>query len=195
MGKEVKLASVHQLEEELSRVKRRAQRRRSLWSLIGTVLTAAAAAVLISTFWAPMIRIYGSSMSPALEEGDIVLSLKTASLERGDLVAFYCGRKVLVKRVIACPGELVELDREGNVYINGSLLDEPYVKEKAYGDVSVVFPCQVPEGKYFVMGDHRAVSADSRSVEIGCVAEELIAGKIVLRVWPLPLFWNSCQVF
>ena len=127
-------------------------------------------------------------MSPTLKEGDIVVSLKTGEFSTGDVVAFYYNNKILVKRVIASPGDWVDLDEDGTVYVNRERIDEPYLTEKAYGETNIELPFQVPESKIFVMGDNRAVSVDSRNTAVGCVAEEQVVGKIVFRVWPLGEF-------
>ena len=144
--------------------------------------------VLIATIWMPVLQIYGTSMKPTLEEGDIVVSLKGSDFESGDLIAFYFGNKILVKRCIAGPGQWVDIDEEGFVYVDGKLIDEPYLKEKALGDCNIKLPYQVPASRYFCMGDHRSTSVDSRNTAVGCVSEEQIVGKIVFRVWPLPNF-------
>ena len=142
-------------------------------------------AVLVATLWLPVLQIYGSSMTPTLEEGDIVVSIKSKNYETGDIVAFYYNNKILIKRVIASSGDWVDLDEDGTVYVNGEKLDEPYVKDKAFGECDLELPYQVPESRIFVMGDHRSVSVDSRSKAVGCVAEEQIVGKLVCRIWPL----------
>lgn len=185
---QLKSASAEQLEAELKRIRRKGEFRKTFRGTIYTLVVVAAAAVLVATLWLPVLRMYGTSMSPTLEEGDIVVSIKGASFTTGELVSFYYGNRLLVKRVIAGPGDWVNIDEDGEVTVNGRLIDEPYVKEKAYGDVTIDFPYQVPESRYFVLGDHRLTSADSRNSVIGCVAEEQIVGKIVFRVWPLNEF-------
>ena len=152
------------------------------------LITAAAVAVLIATLLLPIFRIYGSSMTPTLEEGNIVISVRGGEYRQGDIISFYYNNKILVKRVIALPGDWVDIDDAGNVYVNDELLDEPYVAEKALGECDIELPYQVPEGRLFVCGDHRSTSVDSRSSTVGCVAEEQIAGKIVFRIWPLTDF-------
>ena len=127
-------------------------------------------------------------MTPTLEEGNIVISVRGGEYRQGDIISFYYNNKILVKRVIALPGDWVDIDDAGNVYVNEELLDEPYVDEKALGECDIELPYQVPEGRLFVCGDHRSTSVDSRSSTVGCVAEEQIAGKIVFRIWPLTDF-------
>ena len=179
------LPTEEQVMAELRRERERSRLTRSVRSGIYVFLIAVAAAVLIATMVLPVFRIYGSSMSPVFNEGDIVISVKTSSFQRGDIISFYYNNKVLVKRVIALPGEWVDIDDAGNVYVDGTLLDEPYLQEKALGECDIDMPYQVPEGRLFVCGDHRTISVDSRSSTVGCVAEEQIAGKIIFRVWPL----------
>lgn len=181
--------TVEMLEAELNRVKYKQRYRGVLKSTIYTLITVAAVAVLVATLWLPVLQIYGSSMTPTLQDGEIVFSVKTADLEQGDVIAFYYNNKILVKRVIAGPGDWVDISPEtGNVFINDILLEEPYLQEKSFGDADIEFPYQVPDGKLFVMGDHRSTSVDSRHIAVGCVAEEQIVGKIVFRVWPLDQF-------
>lgn len=177
------------LEAELNRVKYEQRYRVVLKSTIYTLITVAAVAVLVATLWLPVLQIYGSSMTPTLQDGEIVFSVKTTDLEQGDIVAFYYNNKILVKRVIAGPGDWVNIFPEtGNVFINDVFLEEPYLQEKSFGDADIEFPYQVPDGKIFVMGDHRSTSVDSRHTAVGCVAEEQIVGKIVFRVWPMDQF-------
>ena len=173
------------LKAELKRVRYRQRYHSAIRSTVYTLLTVAAIAVLVATLLLPVLRIYGSSMTPSLYEGDIVVSVKEMSFDRGDIISFYYNNKILVKRVIAFEGEWVNMDEDGNVYVNGALLDEPYVKEKAVGECDITLPYQVPDGRVFVMGDHRATSVDSRSSTVGCVFEEQVVGRILYRVWPL----------
>ena len=177
-----------QLAAELEREKYKRRYKRVLRSTIYTLIVVAAVAVLVATIWMPVLQIYGASMTPTLDEGDIVISIKGSDFAPGDLVAFYMGNKILVKRCIAGPGQWVDIDADGNVYVDGRLLDEPYLTEKALGDCDIALPYQVPDNRYFCMGDHRPTSVDSRSTTVGCVSDEQIVGKIVFRVWPLPNF-------
>lgn len=182
------LPTIEQLKAELGREKYKRQYKRVLRRTIYTLIVVAAVAVLVATIWMPVLQIYGASMAPTLDEGDIVISVKGSDFEPGDLGAFYMGNKILVKRCIAGPGQWVDIDADGNVYVDGELLDEPYLIEKALGDCDIELPYQVPDNRYFCMGDHRSTSVDSRSTTVGCVSDEQIVGKIVFRVWPLPDF-------
>lgn len=174
-----------QLERELSREKHKRKYRTVLRSTVYTLVVVAALAILAAVLWMPVLRIYGSSMTPTLSEGQIVVSVKGSHFEHGDVVGVYYGSKLLVKRCIATAGEWVDIDDDGNVYVNNQLLDEPYVVEKAFGECDLVLPYQVPENAIFVMGDHRATSIDSRSKSVGSIDTEDVVGRIVLRVWPL----------
>ena len=178
-------SSTTQLEAELARVKYADRYRRVLRGTVCTLITVAAIAILVATLWLPVLQIYGNSMTPTLQNGDVVFSVKTSQPKTGDIVAFYYNNKILVKRVICGPGDWIDIDEDGTVYVNNEPLDEPYLQEKALGDCNLTLPMQVPDGRLFVMGDHRSTSVDSRNTAVGCVADEQIVGKIVLRVWPL----------
>lgn len=180
----LEIPEIKQLEDELKREKYRRQYRSVLRNTVFTLITVAAMAVLVATLWMPVLRIYGASMSPTLENGNIVISVKENDFQPGDVIAFYYNNKILVKRVVAGPGDWVNIDDEGTVYINDKKLDEPYLTEQALGDCNIELPYQVPESRLFVMGDHRSVSVDSRNTSVGCVAEEQIVGKLVFCIWP-----------
>ena len=182
------LLSTENLKEELRRIRYIEKYRSTIRSTVSILITVAALAILVANFLIPAFQIYGNSMTPTLAEGEIVLALKGDDYETGQLIAFYYNNKILVKRVIACPGDWVDIDEDGNTYVNNQLLDEPYVEEKSLGDCNIELPYQVPENRIFVMGDHRSVSVDSRNSSIGCVSQEQIAGRLIFRVWPLPKF-------
>ena len=180
--------TAEQLEAELRRERYKRSFAFTLRNTIYMLITVAAIAVLVAVLLMPVRQIYGTSMAPTLEEGEIVLSVKGSEFKTGDVMAFYYNNNILVKRVIAQPGDWVDITEDGTVYVNNVMLDEPYLIDKAYGETNIKFPYQVPESRIFVLGDHRSVSIDSRNTAVGCVAEEQIVGKIVFRVWPLKLF-------
>ena len=183
--KETSLPTTEQLEAERRRLRYKRRYNRTLRSTVAILIVAAALAVLAATLWMPVLRVYGSSMAPTLENGQILVSVKSKSFSPGDIIAFYHGNKLLVKRYIAGPSDYVTIDEDGNVTVNGQLLDEPYLPEKSLGETDIEYPYQVPDQRYFVMGDNRSVSIDSRSSIVGCISADQIVGKIVFRVWPL----------
>jgi len=187
-GKKVEIPSMEEIEEARNSFRYRKRYSQTLRSTVAVLIVVAAVSVLVAMLWLPVLQIYGSSMAPTLEDGEIVVSVKGQNYRQGDLVAFYYGNKLLIKRVIAGPGQWVDLDEEGNVYVDGVLLDEPYATEKARGTCDQVFPLQVNDERWFLMGDNREVSVDSRSTMVGCVSEEQIVGRIFLQVWPLSGF-------
>ena len=182
------LPEIIQLKRELQRLRRR----KAWWGAFGNLLfslaVAAAVAVLVAILALPILRIYGNSMTPTLCEGDYVVSVKGTEFHTGDLVVFYLGNNVLVKRYIAGPGQWVDIDGNGNVYVDGKLLEEPYLTEKALGDCDITLPYQVPDNRIFCMGDHRETSVDSRSTTIGCIQKDRIIGRLVFRIWPVADF-------
>ncbi|MBQ3763269.1 MAG: signal peptidase I [Clostridia bacterium] len=188
MKREQALPTTPQLEGALAREEQKKRFRSILRSTVFVLATVAAISVLVATLLFPVMRIYGSSMKPTLEDGEIVVALKVKDFSKGDLIAFYYNNKLLIKRVICGPGDWVNLTEDGTVYVNGTPLEEPYVSEKSFGTCDLELPYQVPAGQYFVMGDHRSTSIDSRSSMVGCVTDEQIVGKILIRVWPLAAF-------
>ena len=181
----VKKISVQELENELKRENYRSKYFKILTSTIYALIIVAAVAAIVATLIMPVLQISGSSMTPTFQEGEIVFSIKTKNLKPGDIIAFYHGNKILVKRVIAGAGSWVNIAIDGDVYVNGELLEENYIQEKMLGETNITYPYQVPDGSWFVLGDHREVSIDSRNSEIGCIKQEDIVGKIIFRVWPL----------
>lgn len=182
------LPTIQQLEAERNRLRSKNRYNRTLRSTVAILVVVAALAVLVATLWMPVLRIYGTSMFPTLADGQVVITVKTRCFRSGDIAAFYHGNKLLIKRYIAGPGQWVDIDRVGNVSIDGKALDEPYLTDKAYGETNIDLPYQVPDDRYFLMGDNREVSVDSRNTTVGCVARDQIVGKVVFRIWPLKDF-------
>ena len=176
---------IKELRQELRRVKYNNKFAATLFNTIGTLVVVAAAAILVANLWLPILQVTGTSMSPTLQEGQVLMASKGHDFKTGDVIAFYYNNKILVKRVIAMPGDWVNISEDGTVYVNDIAIDEPYLKEKALGDCNIELPYQVPESKIFVMGDNRSVSLDSRNTAIGCISEEQVVGRITFAIWPL----------
>lgn len=176
---------IKELRQELRRVKYNNKFAATLFNTIGTLVVVAAAAILVANLWLPILKVTGTSMSPTLQEGQVLMASKGHDFKTGDVIAFYYNNKILVKRVIAMPGDWVNISEDGTVYVNDIAIDEPYLNEKALGDCNIELPYQVPESKIFVMGDNRSVSLDSRNTAIGCVSEEQVVGRITFAIWPL----------
>nr|WP_293601886.1 signal peptidase I [Ruminococcus sp. CAG:330] len=177
-----------QLEAELKRAKYRREYRKLLRNTISSLIVVAAIAVLVSMLFLPVLRVTGTSMTPTLQNDELVVCRKRGTFQSGDIIAFYFNNKILLKRVIGVAGDIIDIDDSGTVYVNGEALEEPYLNEKALGECDIELPYQVPDERIFVMGDHRSTSVDSRSTAVGCVAEEAVVGKVILRVWPVKQF-------
>lgn len=177
-----------EVEQELKRERYKQRYKKTLRSTIFALITAAAVAVLVATLWLPVLQIFGTSMTPTLQEGQIVVCVKVDQMKAGDVVAFYYGNKVLVKRYIAGPGAWVDILEDGTILVDGVVQEEPYLTEKALGICDLEFPYQVPEGTHFLVGDQRATSVDSRHSTVGCIPTDEIVGRIIYRVWPMEAF-------
>lgn len=186
--KKMDLPTAEQLEQELKRLKYRHSFAFTLRSTVASLIVVAAIAVMISTMIMPVLRVTGTSMTPTLQNDQVIICNKLAECQKGDVVAFYYNNKVLIKRVIGVAGDVIDISGDGVVSVNGESLDEPYVSELALGECDIELPYQVPDNRIFVMGDHRSVSIDSRSTSVGCVAIENVIGKVLLRVYPIDSF-------
>ena len=181
----VTLPSEEAVAAERERLRYQKKYRQTLRTTIYALIVVAAAAVILATIFLPVLKVSGSSMEPTLSDEDVIVLFKNDNFETGDLIGFYYQNKLLLKRVIAGPGDVVDIDENGNVYVNDALIDEPYVTEKSLGETDLDYPYQVPESRYFVMGDNRTTSIDSRSSAIGCIETDQVVGKVIIRIWPL----------
>ena len=186
--KKIDIPTTTQFETELKRLRYRENFIKTLWSTVSSLIVVAAIAVIISTMLLPVLRVTGASMNPTLQNDEVLLCNKLSDIKQGDIIAFYYNNKVLIKRVIGLPGDTIDIAEDGTIYVNGEVLDEPYVSELALGETDQEFPLTVADSRFFIAGDNRSVSIDSRSTSIGCIAEENIIGKIFLRVYPFGRF-------
>ncbi len=182
------LPTAKQLEFEMKRINYRKSYWKTLYNTVASLAVVAAIAVLIAMLLLPVLRVTGTSMTPTLQNDQLLICNKRSNFKSGDIVAFYLNNKILLKRVIGTAGDVIDIAEDGTVYVNGEKLDEPYVKELAFGECDIRLPYQVPDNRIFVMGDHRSVSIDSRSTSVGCIADEYIIGKVIFRIWPFDAF-------
>lgn len=182
------IPTAEQLSAELERIRYKKDYGKMLYNTVSSLIVVAAAVVVISLLLLPVFRVTGTSMTPTMNNNDLLICSKSSNFESGDIVAFYFNNKVLLKRVIGTAGDVIDISEDGTVYVNGEILDEPYISEKAFGECDIKLPYQVPDNRIFVMGDHRSVSVDSRSASVGCIADEYVIGKVILRLWPLEDF-------
>lgn len=183
--KKMAFPELEEIEQELERLQNKRNYGRAMRSTIYSLVVVAAVAVLVAMLYLPVMSVSGSSMEPNMMNGDIIVGLSTDKFQTGDICCFYYNNKLLLKRIVAVAGDWVEIDGDGYVYVNGTLLDEPYVQDRSLGICDIEFPYQVPDDRVFVLGDHRSTSVDSRSSVVGCVSEEEIVGKVLVKIWPL----------
>ncbi len=188
--KELQFPTSGQIEKAIAKEQYSRKYKKVLKSTFSSLIVVAAIAVLIATLALPVLQIQGSSMEPTLHDEEIVVLLKTSKLTRGQLCCFSYQNKLLIKRIIGVPGDSIIIDTEGYVYVNGEKIDEPYVIDRAYGECDIEFPYYVTDGHYFILGDHRSTSIDSRSSVVGLVSSEQVVGKIFFRIWPLDKLGN-----
>lgn len=180
----LKIPSIESLRAELAREEARCNRRRVLWNMAAALVIAAAVAGLVLTRVYALIEVDGNSMEPTLSDGEILFLRRTKEVSAGDIAGFYHEGKILLKRVIGMPGDEIEIDGDGNVSVNGQPLEEPYLREKSLEKCQLNFPVKVPEGTFFVLGDNRAVSVDSRDLSVGYVRKDQVVGRAVIKAWP-----------
>lgn len=178
------IPTAEQFDSEVKRIRYKRNYIQTLYNTISSLIVVAAIAVIISLMFLPVLRVTGTSMTPTLYNDELLICSKRSDFKSGDVIAFYFNNKILLKRVIGTPGDTINISEDGTVYLNGEVLDEPYINEKAFGECDIKLPYQVPDNRVFVMGDHRSVSIDSRSSSVGCIADEYVIGKVILRIWP-----------
>ncbi len=188
MNKEMVRPTMEEMNQEIERLKRQKKTRRAWRWTLYSLAVVAAIAVLIATLWMPVLKITGSSMSPTLNNGEMVVALRTKQFDSGDVIAFYYDNKILIKRVIATAGQYVDIKEDGTVLVDGKVLEEPYISEKSKGECNIKLPYQVGDGQIFVMGDDREISLDSRTTAVGTIENGKILGRVFFRVWPLASF-------
>ncbi len=183
--KPVSMPSREQIEAEMHKIKYKKRFTSTLFSTVSILIVVAAVAVLVSTLFFPVVQVSGNSMEPTLKNGDILVLLKSDKISYGDMCCVSWQNKTLLKRVIGLPGDTIEINEQGDVYLNSEKLDEPYVEIKSLGNCEIEFPYQVPDNKYFILGDQREASIDSRSSTIGCVGKDQVIGRVIVKIWPI----------
>lgn len=181
---ELEILNSRDLREELTREEAKHRLQRTVLNVVGVLVVVAATTTLVATRVLSLLQVNGSSMAPTFSDGEYVILLQTKDVKTGDIIGFHYGGEVLLKRIIGGEGDLIEIDQDGVVSVNGRELEEAYLTEKSLGKCQLEFPYEVPQGMVFVMGDNRAVSMDSRLKTIGCVENAQIMGRVVCIIWP-----------
>lgn len=177
--------SISELENEINRENYKHSFSKLLKSTLYILIIIIAISSLLATIIMPVVEMSDSTMKPLLNDGDIIITLKNSSLKQNDIIAFYHGNKILVKRVIGTEGDYVNIDISGNVYVNGELLNIKSASNIQKGENTITFPIQVSSDSIFVLSDERDNLSDSRTEEIGCIKKEDIIGKVIFRIWPI----------
>ncbi len=165
--------------------------KKEILSWVETIIVAMVLVALIITFVGRMMRVEGSSMVPTLQNGERIITTPLyKELKHNDIVVIRRkDDKPLVKRIIGLPGDKININFDTHeVFVNDKVVDEPFINEPTTRQYDVTFPATVPEGCYFVMGDNRNYSDDSRDSQIGMIDGRNIFGKAVFAVWPPECF-------